>query len=111
MKDGCTDDITERKLHQPVLQCSGNSKNLDCMMIVATLHFSSSCCCILPDCLGAVMSLTRLDEPIKTSCQHHHCHDDGDDGDDGVGDDDGDHNDHDHSQDCDDATADATWHS
>ena len=32
------------------------------------------------------------------------------DGDDGIGDDDGGHNDHDHSQDCDDATADATWH-
>ena len=71
-------------------------------LYVATLHFSSRCC-ILPDCLGAVMSLTRRDEPIKTSCQHHHCHDDGDDG---IGD-----GDHDHSQDCDDATADATWHS
>ena len=34
-----------------------------------------------------------------------------DDGDDGIGDDDGGHNDHDHSHDCDDATADATWHS
>ena len=60
------------------------------------------------DCLGAVMSLTRLDEPINTSCQYHHCHDDGDDG---IGDDDGGHNDHDHSHNCDDATADATWHS
>ena len=75
---------------------------------VATLHFCSGCC-ILPDCLGAVMSLTRRDEPIKTSCKHHHCHDDGDDG---IGDDDGGHNDHDHSHNhSDDATADATWHS
>ena len=32
MKDGCTDDFIERKLHLPVLQCSGNSKNLDCML-------------------------------------------------------------------------------
>ena len=66
-------------------------------LLFSLLHLAFS------DCLGAVMSLTRRDEPITTSCQHHHCHDDGDDG---IGD-----GDHDHSQDCDDATADATWHS
>ena len=37
MKDGCTDDIIERKLYLPVLQCSGNSKNLDFVLQDCTL--------------------------------------------------------------------------
>ena len=105
MKDGCTDDIIETKLHWPVLQCSGNSKNLDCMLQHCTFVQAAAFWLtvsgrwwVWPDGTSPSKHLVSIITAMM-------------DGDDVIGDDDGGHNDHGHSQDCDDATADATWHS